>query len=429
MRALGVVLAIGLGWPVSAGEFFTLKGHGGPIKGIDVAEDGRVLTASFDNSVGLWENGHPLWLEGHEAAANAVMFLEDGRILSGGDDYALRLWDPASGQSTVFRGHEGKILSVAASGTLAASASWDGQIGLWDLTRPEAEPRFLTGHTSGVNDVVFSADGQVLYSGSTDGSIRLWDPVTGEQTGQLLHNGFGVNKLVLNEAAGWLAYGAIDGVTRVMDLASGEEIRDLTLERRPILALAASPDGSLLAIGDGEGYISLVDTDRWRFVADFRATLRGPIWALHFSADGENIHAGGLDTAMYSWPVNGLKDGAHMVAETPRFLVAPDTTGNGERQYNRKCSICHALGPDGGRRAGPTLYEVFGRPAGSLAAYPYSETLLGSEIVWSDETIDQLFDLGPDAYITGSKMPEQRITNPEDRRDLIAFLRAATEGN
>ncbi|MDE0347503.1 MAG: cytochrome C, partial [Boseongicola sp.] len=37
-----------------------------------------------------------------------------------------------------------------------------------------------------------------------------------------------------------------------------------------------------------------------------------------------------------------------------------------------------------------------------------------------------LFDLGPDNYIPGSKMPMQQIAAPNDRRDLIDFLRVAT---
>ena len=55
-----------------------------------------------------------------------------------------------------------------------------------------------------------------------------------------------------------------------------------------------------------------------------------------------------------------------------------------------------------------------------------SYTLNGSDIVWSDETIDGLFDIGPDYYIPGTKMPMQRIVKPEDRADLIEYLRQAT---
>lgn len=426
---LALALSASAGTGAAAGEFFTLKGHGGPIKGIEVAADGRVLTASFDNSVGLWQQGAAVWLEGHRAAVNTVLALPDGRALSGSDDFDLRLWDLSTGTSTAMAGHQGKVMALALSsdGRSVASASWDGFVGLWDLAQPESPPRLLRGHTSGVNDVAFSSDGSLLYSGSSDGTVRVWNVGDGTPARLLLENGFGVNQIVLNEAAGWLAYGAVDGVTRVVDLETGAQIADLTLERRPILAMAADPSLQLLAIGDGEGYISVVDTESWSYVADFRATIRGPVWALHFSRDGENVHAGGLDQAMYSWPLDGLKNGQQMLGDTPDFLVPAEAVGNGERQYNRKCSICHALGPDGERRAGPTLHGIMGRDAGALDGYPYSDTLSTSDIVWNSDTIDALFDIGPDDYITGSKMPQQRITDPQDRADLIAFLQRATQ--
>lgn len=398
-------------------EFFTLKGHGGPIMGIATAPDGRIATASFDNSVGLWSDGMPEWLEGHEAAVNSVAF--NGRaIYSAGDDFTLRRWP---GGEVVGR-HKGKIVGLTASKTHVATASWDGTIGLW----PEdgSKPKTLT-VGSGVNAVVFTPDGSKLYSAGMDGTLRLWDVATGQETLRLVEHGFGINELVLNTQSNWIAYGAVDGVTRIRDLTSGQE-RDFTLDRRPILALALSPDRSLLAVGDGEGYIMVIDTVDWRIAQDFRATLRGPVWALAFSASGENIHAGGIDEAMYSWPVAALGDQEQMAANEPSFLKDPDQMSNGERQFARKCSICHSLTPDGQRRAGPTLHGVFGRKAGTLPGYFYSDTLQDADIIWNDETINALFDEGPDHYIPGSKMPMQRITQAQDRDDLIAFLRRAT---
>jgi len=106
----------------------------------------------------------------------------------------------------------------------------------------------------------------------------------------------------------WLAYGG----TRLIDLATGDEIIDFTLDRRLVLALALSPDGTRLAMGDGEGYIMVIDTTEIRIVRDFRATLRDPVWALAFSPDGQNIHAGGLDYAMYSRPLASLTEHGQM---------------------------------------------------------------------------------------------------------------------
>ena len=62
-----------------------------------------------------------------------------------------------------------------------------------------------------------------------------------------------------------------------------------------------------------------------------------------------------------------------------------------------------------------------------VADYRYSDILTGSTITWDATSIDALFDIGPDHYIPGSKMPMQRITEPQDRQDLIDFLREATQ--
>ncbi len=416
MRAL--ILAFALLPLPGAAEFFTLKGHGGPIMGIATAPDGRIATASFDNSIGVWSGRRPEWLEGHEAAVTSVAF-NGTAIYSAGDDFTLRRWP---GGKIVGR-HKGKIVGIAASKTHVATASWDGTIGIWPVDGSESQMLGPTG--SGVNAVEFSPDGSVLYSAGMDGALRVWDLTSGQETERLVEHGFGINELALNAQGGWIAYGAVDGVTRVFDLETGEE-RDFTLERRPILALALSPDRRLLAVGDGEGFIMVIDTMDWRIAHDFRATLRGPVWALAFSTDGLNIHAGGIDEAMYSWPVASLGEHDQMAGSEPEFLKNPGEMDYGERQFARKCSICHSLTPDGQRRAGPTLYGVFGRRAGTLDEYLYSDTLQDSDIVWNDETINALFDQGPDHYIPGSKMPMQRITGPQDRADLIAFLRRAT---
>ena len=423
-RGLAWVAALVAASTASAGEFFTLAGHGGPVMAIAVAGDGQIATGSFDNAVGLWKGRTPTWLDGHEAAVNAVLAAPEGQVFSGGDDYTVRAW--TGGRGTVLGEHAGKVVALALSpdGRLLASASWDRRIGLWPLDG--GAPRFLDGHDGPVTDVAFAADGATLYSASADGTIREWDLARGAEHRRVVEHGFGVNEIVLNEARGWLAYGAVDGGTRAIDLSDGAQRADLTLDRRPILAMEQSRDGALLAVGDGEGYIMVVETETWRIARDFRATQRGPVWALAFSPDARNIHAGGLDPRLYSWPIDTMGELDPMQTGTPDYLRDPATMPNGERQFKRKCSICHTLTGDSARRAGPTLYALFGRRAGTVEDYTYSEALDGSDIVWTDDTIDALFDIGPEHYIPGTKMPMQRITGAGDRADLISYLRDAT---
>ena len=412
----------------AAGGFFTLEGHGGPIRGIDVSGD-RILTASFDNSAGFWRDGTPVWLEAHRAAVNAVRFLDGDRAVTGGDDFDIHLWNLSDGTARRLGRHENRVVALAVSpdGRTVASAGWDGAIGLWTLDgRPG---RLLRGHASSVNDVAFSSDGSRLYSASADGTIRFWDPAAGAETRVFVKGELGINAIVPNDEGGWLAYGSTDGAVRVAALASGRRIAAFAPSRRPVLALAADAGFGALAAGDGDGFIKIIDCANWSVARSFRAAARGPVWALRFSADGRNIHAGGLDDAMYSWPTASLGEHRRMALAVRSFLRDPASMSNGERQFQRKCSVCHELDADGRRRAGPTLLGLFGRPAGSLAGYRYSRTLRDSSIVWNDDTINALFDLGPDRYIPGSKMPMQRIVDPADRSDLISFLKRATTGD
>ncbi len=422
MRLIGALL-LAFATPVAAEEFVTLKGHGGPIMGLAVSESGEVASASFDNSVGLWTEREPLWLERHEAAVIDLIYLPDGRIVSGGDDFSVWLWDGTEGRE--LGRHLGKVtdLAVSPDGRTVASASWGGTVKLWPLDGGERLTIDL--EDTGANDVVFGPDG-ALYVATSKGEVLVYNLREDTAPRTLLKNGFAINEMVLAEDGAWLAYGAVDGVTRVVDTETGEELQDFTLDRRPVLAMDHHDETSQLAVGDGQGYIAVISTETWRIERDFKAARKGPIWALAFSIDGTRIWAGGLDSVVYGWPVELLDRFEPSMGTSHSFLQNPETMTNGERQFMRKCSICHALEAGNSRKAGPNLHGIFGRPAGTLPDYRYSDTLDGSDIVWTAETIDALFDLGPDHYIPGSKMPMQRIVKPEDRRDLIDFLADAT---
>lgn len=92
-----------------------------------------------------------------------------------------------------------------------------------------------------------------------------------------------------------------------------------------------------------------------------------------------------------------------------------------------KCRACHNLDGDQNPKAGPNLDKIFGRMAGTSDSYQgYSKALRESAIVWSEAALDQWFG-DPQNYLPGNKMAFAGIRSEQERKDLIAYLRDATE--
>lgn len=424
---LGMALALTPG-PILAADYLRLEGHGGPVFSVAVhPQSGEVFTASFDNSIGRWNGATGAsrgWLEGHDAAVKAVAVIGADRIVTGGDDFWVIVWDLHTGEPVVkFAEHHGNVVAVAGAPTrnLAASGAWDGTVKVWDLAAHVQLCEFDVG--SPVNDVEFIAGGSMLLSASRDGSIRQWSVARQALVREVVGNGFGITRILADESANWLLYGGANGTAQAVTLDGGEPVADLTIGDAPILALARSADGALVAIGDGAGYIHVVDTDGWSAKRSFRANAEGPIWSLAFMPDGERLIAGSPQNHVDLWPVHT----AVPVARADGGVTGGEhAKSNGQVQFERRCAVCHTLRGEPVRRAGPTLYGVFGRRVGGLPGYTYSETLDAGTFTWSAETIDQLFDLGPEVFVPGTKMPAQRIVADSDRSDLITYLRQAT---
>ncbi len=409
-----------------------LEGHGGPVRGLTIAEGKRALTASFDYSAILWDLDarrpvNRARLIGHDGPVNDAVFLGQIRALTGSDDGTLAVWDLTSGDLKLrLKGHEAKVLDVAVSpdGNLAASASWDRTVGVWRLSDGKLIAR-LKGHDGPVNAVAFAADGAHLYSGGYDGAIRLWriDGGTAASVRPILEYGWGINVL-RSLPGGLLAFGAQNGDVRIIDAETGEEIKVLAPHEGPVLALALSPDQAWLATGGADGMIRLWRTKDWA-VGETYTNPTGPVWALAFKSHGQ-LYYGGLDDFAIHWSADPRHSFEPIPKTYPRRFQVSGEMSLGERQFARKCSVCHTLSPSDGNRAGPTLYRLFGREAGSLPGYPYSDGLRKSGLVWNEKTIADLFDKGPDHVTPGSKMPLQVISDDEKLAALVAFLKKAT---
>ncbi len=90
----------------------------------------------------------------------------------------------------------------------------------------------------------------------------------------------------------------------------------------------------------------------------------------------------------------------------------------GEAIYSR-CLACHALAYD---RTGPRHCGLFGRQAGTVPGFAYSEAMKKSKIIWDDKTLN-VFLQNPLKDIPGTAMGYAGVPDAQERADLIAYLK------
>lgn len=104
--------------------------------------------------------------------------------------------------------------------------------------------------------------------------------------------------------------------------------------------------------------------------------------------------------------------------------VGAATTGNaanGKALFERRCTGCHSLDNN---KEGPRLHGVYGRKAGSVADFTYSDPLKAANFNWDEASLDKWLT-NPDAVVPDNDMAF-RVTNPQERADIIEFLRLSS---
>ena len=403
-----------------------LRGHGGPVRALAISQDGKTaISGSFDTSAIRWsldKGAASEVLRFHDGAVNAVALLRDRRAASSGEDTRIAIWNPGESKPVaVLEGHKAPIAALAVSpdGATLASASWDHTARLWPLAGGEA--RVLEGHKDNVNGVAFTPDGKSVVTAGYDATLRIW-PLAG-----------GAPEVVtlptpLNTVAiapdGEIAAAGADG--KVYFLTANGKLRgEVEIGTVPIIAVTMSPDGKLVAAAGIRGSVAIVD----RATRNLERTLVGPglpVWSVAFFPDSRTLLTGGTDRMIRRWDAGtGEHLGSVALSAVDDPLAA--YAGDPGAEVYRACVACHTLNGNDGVRAGPTLAGIFGRKIATLPGYNFSEALRKMNIVWTPETVSKLFEVGPNEYTPGTKMPEQRIGSPEDRAALMRFLEKVTK--
>jgi WD40 repeat protein len=171
------------------------------------------------------------------------------------------------------------------------------------MTKSHQALTCLQGHHGAVTSVAFAPDGQCLISGGDDGTLRVWDRTTQRELLGLLAHATTIYGIVALPTANWIASACQAGDVVVWNLATGQALArfDQGLATRS-RALACSPDGRYLLIGNDDGVLW-----RWDWQADSALCLLGharPVIGVALAADGELAVSLAHDATLCLWQLS-----------------------------------------------------------------------------------------------------------------------------
>ncbi len=283
--------------------------------------------------------GHP---QAYTAVAVAPKSLSGRNIIATGATSAIAsLWDLASGKRVNEFDWQANVVAFSPDGGTLAVGTEDWDIQLVSLAGgKQVEP--ITGHQDQVKGLAFLSDGKSLLSTAYDCTLRFWD-ISGnspKESDPPLKIDLSTSKVIASPDGKWVALMAnekvslverpdsrkywltpLPGFGTIMNIAFSPDSKILAgvghgkvelydLEKRVIIhtfnadqgQVVFSPDGKILAFGNEEGAITLMDANTGMELYRFKAH-RGSVTGLAFSKDGRILISTAADGTVRLWGV------------------------------------------------------------------------------------------------------------------------------
>ncbi|EAW18330.1 WD40 repeat domain-containing protein [Aspergillus fischeri NRRL 181] len=339
--------------------------HKGSIFSVSWSKDSKkFVTASADRTVKIWdaEAGKVCqsWTLGEEGSSN-VRDQQVGVVWPSGRSDNLLISLSLSGDLNylvegtpeprqVIQGHQRSITSLTQSRSEAKdetlwTGSFDGRVCSWDVSTGAAEEADGDCHSAYVAGLASTQEGTGrIYSVAWDDTLRSVDvgarTYTGSNSklsGQPKSVAAGDSTVLVGTSEGVEIYkdgkktgdfkpkstvtavaargnvaavGGEDSTVQICEISNSSlsPKTDIKASRNPVSALAFSPDGSLLAIGDSRGRVLVYQVADGSLVTDRWTAHTARITSIAWNESGTLLASGSLDTNIFVWSLANQGD-------------------------------------------------------------------------------------------------------------------------
>jgi WD40 repeat protein len=293
-----------------------------PIRWLSYSADGSQLVGAGDNQiVSVWgsDSGAPVEsFQGHQAPVLLAGFAPDGQVVSLSADGAAKLWNPtpawtlertigsvddpstlADRVTALAFSPDGKVLATG-----GGEPSRSGELKLWNVADGALVRALADAHSDTVFGLQFSPDGAFLASSGADRFVKVWNIASGALAKSFEGHTHHVLGVTWKSDGKVLASSGADNVVKVWDFITGDQRRTTQPFGKEVTSLGFVAATPKVFVTSGDKTVRLINTDNGAVERTF-AGSNDFMYSSATSADGRIALAGGQDSVLFVWFVEG----------------------------------------------------------------------------------------------------------------------------